>query len=35
MSTTQCETGIIIIRVDLFNDFLRFNYDLSNVLFTK
>ena len=31
MSTTQCETSIIIIRDDLFNDFLRFNYSLSSV----
>ncbi|SVA18699.1 uncharacterized protein METZ01_LOCUS71553 [marine metagenome] len=29
MSTTQCETGIIRIRVGLFNDILRFNYNVS------
>ena len=28
MSTTQCETGIVRMRVGLLNDILRFNYDL-------
>ena len=29
MSTTHCETNIVRIRVDLFNDILRFDYALQ------
>lgn len=33
MSTTQCETGIVRMRVGLLNDILRFNYDLYAIFF--
>ena len=33
MSTTQCETGIVRMRVGLLNDILRFNYDLYTIFF--
>ena len=33
MSTTHCETGIVRIRVGLFNDILRFDYVLRIILY--
>ena len=33
MSTTHCETGIVRIRVGLFNDILRFDYVLCIILY--
>ena len=33
MSTTQCETGIVRIRVGSLNDILRFNYDLYAIFY--
>ena len=33
MSTTHCETGIVRIRVGLFNDILRFDYALRIFFF--
>ena len=33
MSTTHCGTNIVRIRVDLFNDILRFDYALQIIFF--